>query len=190
MKRILIFLFLFILAVCAAVLCFPSGPRYDKFDPENEGILDVQLSSAYGESKGPFFYTLASGKRIMESEPFAPDEMQVYDVPGSCFESYIDDKVRNRLKKAALLDSSGNSVPVTQDMEKLFSCLAQLEHAFLEIQIIETGGEYFAYVQLNVNLWTPCALYHYDRESAALTELYTWDNRKISGLRLRAPGLL
>ena len=43
---------------------------------------------------------------------------------------------------------------------------------------------YFVYVEKNVNLWSPCALYYYDREAKRLTELYTWDDEKVVGIRM------
>ena len=192
MKRIAL-LICAVLLVLILILCTRGRHRYDDFDPEEEGIVDVivnahtSIMSNRKESETRY-YSLADGERIRLSEAFEPDEVTVYTVPYECFESYIDrdkNEVLNRLDHIALLDTDGNQISVSETQAKVFYRIAELEHALMRIRFIETEGQIFVYLELNVNLWTPCCLYWYDRDADALVLLHEWDAEEVVGLRLR-----
>ncbi len=144
-----------------------------------------------GAKRTTYQYTLASRKRIQPAEQFVPDDAVFYDVPSSCFESYIDGDVLNRLIKMELLDANGEHVEITETIEDIFRCIEQLEHDLWKVRIIEVNGLYFAYVELNVNWWTPCTLYFYNSAQQQLVDLYTWDFEEVTALRIRSiKGLL
>ncbi len=191
MKRIVLLLCVVLLTL--AVTGCTTGHRYDAFDPEKEGIVDViviartSIMSNRKESETRY-YSLASGERICLSEAFEPDAATVYTVPNACFESYIDrdrNKVLNRLDHIALEDEARNQVPVSEMHARIFHRIAELEHGMFGIRLIETGGQTFVYLELNVNLWTPCCLYWYNRDADALVLLHEWDDEEVIGLRLR-----
>lgn len=159
----------------------------DDFDPEAEGLVDVQTQYTDDGKTVQRQYTLASGGRICPAQAFTADAAAFYDVPHDCFETYIDDnKVLNRLTHVELLDAEGERVEITEDIEGIFQCLEQLEHDLFKIRIIETSGEYFAYVELNVNWWKPCTLYYYNRERQRLVELYCWNYEEVTALHIRS----
>ena len=173
-------------------------PRYSAFDPATEGIVDVETQVAFpGARAGQAasetrWYTLAGGQRIQPAEPFVPDDATVWQVPRECFESWIDraqNRIRNRLVSAHLEDANGHPAAPNDTVLGLLHCLEQLEHEMLVIQVLQAGNDYFAYVETNVNLWSPCTLYHFDRERQKLVELYTWNGEKVIGLRLRGTGV-
>ena len=186
------------LLICAVLLMLimtgcTRGHRYDDFDPEKEGIVDViviahtSIMSNRKESETRY-YSLASGGRIRLSEAFEPDTVTIYTVPPRCFESYIDrdrNKVLNRLDHIALLDTDGNQISVSETQAKVFYKIAELEHDLMDIRFIEADGQIFVYLELNVNLWTPCCLYWYDRDADMLILLHKWDAEEVVGLRLR-----
>ncbi len=169
------------------------------FDVETEGILDVIVISrpshlSAREETETRYYSLANHRRIRSTEAFESDQMTILTVPNTCFESYIDrtnrvfgrtTAVRNRLDHMALEDEDRNPVAVSAEQAKIFQHIAELEHDLFHIRFIETGGETFVYLELNVNLWTPCCLYWYDRETDALILLHEWDDEEVVGLRLR-----
>lgn len=180
---------LFCLLLCAFVLLTGCACQraYDDFDPEAEGLVDVQTQYTDDGETVQRQYTLASGGRIRPAEVFAADAAAFYDVPHGCFGSYIDgNRVLNRLAYVDLLDAEGEHVEITADIEGIFQCLEQLEHDLFRIRIIETGGEYFAYVELNVNWWSPCTLYFYNREQQRLVELYRWNGEEVTALHIRS----
>ncbi len=167
--------------------------RYDDFDPEKEGIVDVivnartSIMSNRKESETRY-YSLATGERIRLTEAFEPDTVSTYTVPLGCFESYVDrdkNKVLNRLDHIALEDSNRYQVSVSETETKVFYKIAELEHDLMDIRFIEISEQIFVYLELNVNLWTPCCLYWYDRDVDALVLLHEWDAEEVVGLRLR-----
>lgn len=166
---------------------------FDIFDVEKEGIVDVIVIARTSNMSNrkvseTRYYSLASGGRICLSEAFEPDAAAVYTVPNDCFVSYIDsgrNRILNRLDHMALVDEARNQVPVSEMHARIFQRIAELERAVLDIRLIETGGQTFVYLELNVNLWTPCCLYWYDRDADALVLLHKWDAEEVIGLRLR-----
>ncbi len=194
-RRLLIILGVIVLLVLIALLIksCTSSENFDDFDPEKEGIVDVLVNSypsflSGREETETRYYTLASDRRIRLADAFKPDAAKTYTVPRGCFESYIDrdkNKVLNRLDHMALLDANQYQVPVSEEQAKVFHKIAELEHDLLEIRFIETGGQIFVYIELNVNLWTPCDLYWYDLDTDSLVLLHEWDMQEVIGLRLR-----
>ncbi len=171
---------------------FSFGDPYSKFDPETEGIVDVIVIAhpsvmSNRETTETRYYSLARNQRICLTEAFEPDPMTVYTVPWGCFESYIyrSSKVLNRLDHMALEDADKNPVPVSDEQAKIFHHIADLEHEMFNVRFLETNEETFVYLELNVNLWLPCCLYWYDRETDKLILLYKWDEEEVIGLHLR-----
>ena len=194
MKRIGCFaLILVILILPGLYMIFCRGYHYDVFDPEKAGIVDVIVNASPSimsnrKEAETRYYSLASNGRIRLTEAFEPDAATTYTVPHGCFESYIDrdkNKVLRRLDHMALEDENQNQVPVSETQAKIFHRIAGLEHCMYGIRFIETGGQTFVYLELNVNLWTPCCLYWYNDEADALVLLHQWDAEEVIGLRLR-----
>ncbi len=198
--RMLFILFFLLLALLAfSIKSCDRGYDYDEFDPEKEGIVDVIVKSNPSFLSGrqeteTRYYTLASNKRIRLTDAFEPDAATTYTVPRGCFESYSDRSKSafflNRLDHMALIDAARNQVPVSEMQARIFHRIAELEHALLTIRFIETGGQTFVYIELNVNWWDPCDLYWYDPEADSLVLLNEWDNEEVIGLRLRNISLL
>ena len=189
-KRFFLSVLLLIGVLAVASSCTCTQP-FDEFEPE-EGLVDVQTQTQGDPEMTTHQYMLASQKRIKPIAQFIPDEAAFYDVPNDCFESYImDNKVLNRLLKMELSDLNGKSVEITENIEGIFKCIEQLEHDLWRIRIIKSGELYFVYVELNVNLWSPCALYFYNSAEKRLVELYTWDGQEVIALHVRSiEGLL
>lgn len=190
-KRIVLILIILATLLGLYMIFGTRGHRYDEFDPEKEGIVDVIVhvdSSVMSNRKEKEirYYSLASNGRICLTAAFEPDTATTYTVPYGCFKSYADrNKILNRLDHMALEDKNRNQVPVSETQAKIFQRIAELEHSIINIRFIETGGQTFVYLELNVNLWTPCCLYWYDCEADALVLLHEWDAEEVIGLHLR-----
>ena len=176
------------------MLTSTSSPRPD-FDAEFEGVLDVCTEAhPYSQSAGSGaqrFYTLASGCRLREAVPFEPEAMRMYTVPRGTIESYFDrqeNKVLNRLLCPRIVDE-GEDLPreVTDDERHLLQLIAGLEHDLMDITIYRVGGEVFVCELLNVNWHSPYELRWYDRARDSLVLLYTFEDEKVTGLRIRVP---
>lgn len=189
-KIIRISLSICLTAFCIFHLCSCSfSEDYDEFDENTEGIVDVKtIVDYYGDNKENSYYSLAAGNRIKVIKPFDGDEIEIYTADSSCFEAYIDrkkNKVLNKLVEESLTDKHDNEVKITPVLKDMFKQISKLEHDLMVVQILKDGDEYFAYVELNVNLWTPCTLYYYNKDTSELVELYEFDNERVTDLKIR-----
>lgn len=134
-----------------------------------------------------------SDKKIKKSEAFIADETEVFIASPDCFDSYIDriqNKVLNRLRYTNLTDKDGNDVEITPVISEIFEETAKLEHDILRMEIIKDGDEYFVFVSLNVNWWTPCTLYYFNQDSSKLIKLYTFDYEIVTGIKIHDLSIL
>lgn len=139
------------------------------------------------------YYSLYSNKKIKKSEAFIADETEVFFASPDCFDSYIDsiqNKVLNRLRYTNLTDKYGNDVEITPVISEIFEETAKLEHDILRMEIIKDGDEYFVFVSLNVNWWTPCTLYYFNQDSSKLIKLYTFDYEIVTGIKIHDLSIL
>lgn len=189
-KIIRISLSICLTAFCIFNLCSCSfSEGYDEFDENTEGIVDVKtIVDYYGDNKENSYYSLATGNRIKVIKPFNGDEIEIYTADESCFKAYIDrkkNKVLNKLVEEGLTDKNNNEVKITPVLKDMFEQISKLEHDLMVVQILKDGDEYFAYVELNVNLWTPCTLYYYNKDTSKLVELYEFDNERVIDLKIQ-----
>lgn len=189
---LLIAVLLAVFALLYALFAPRSNQKYDVFDESTEGMIDVVTETAYTHSAVErAYYTLASGNRLKLSEPFTPDAMETYEVPDDCFETYMDDQVRSRLVRMALTNENGQAVEITPELAALFEETERtVEHEIINMNVLRVSEELFVYIELNVNLWTPCDLYYFSPETSKLIRVKRWDNEKVVGIRLRNPSLL
>ena len=143
---------------------------YDSFDPDKQGILDVKTKPAYDDTDGANqrekCYTIASFRRIQACDDFTPDAVTVYDY-------YADqDSEQSKMDPAVIADICG-------------AMAALDDHATMNYKIFLDGETYFLYRELNVNLWIPCELYYYDTVQKKLYLLYTFDDEKVTAIRIR-----
>ena len=52
---------------------------------------------------------------------------------------------------------------------------------------VDIDGEYFVYVEFNVNLWSPNSIYYYNQPSDKLIELYTFNAEDVQGIHILSP---
>lgn len=161
--------------------------RYADFDAEKEGLVAVQTTKNLENRTETCFYVLAGWQRAMKTDSIQADEAVVYYVPHGCFESYIDknsNSVRNRLLRVALTDEQGQPCDVPDIMEKIFTQIALIHHDLFRIRIFDLDGEYFVYVDLNVNLHDPNHLLYYHPEADALFYLFTFENEVVEQIQI------
>lgn len=131
-------------------------------------------------------YAIASHGRLMRTAFTPSPDTVFYTVPDGCFDWYSNKA--NKLNRIALVDADGNEASLPLDiLEPLFREIGKINHAVLLVQIIQSGDAVFAYVELNVNLWSPCRLYYYRQEDEKLTELYTFNDERIVDLAVLSP---
>ena len=164
-----------------------AGTRYAaRFDPDVDGVVDVCTVSAHAESEnGPAeFYAIGSGGQIKEIDGFRPDEMETFRVK-------VDGWRDKRIEELQTQTESGwKPIAVPADMEPILSEIKAIESMLFEVRVFRVGGEYFVYAQENANFWLPCSLYSFDPASSRLVLLYTFDDRLVTGLRVRSSQLL
>ena len=203
MKRMMSFVLL------AAVIITLSGcePSFviSGFDTDIESVVDVVTVSdydlnyysdiyyAYRESvylnentlsDKKSFYSVSKYRKAERITEFKDDEIDIYTASPGAYDSYIGKGV-NFFAKKELYDIDGKDVEMTPVLSDIMEMVAGIENDIMLMQILKDGDEFFVYTELNVNWWSPCVLYYYDQGSKSLRELYTFDNERIIGLRVR-----
>lgn len=164
-----------------------SKQLYDQFDMDSDGLIQVCTQPAHrndDKTAKTAYYAIADRKRFMPCDSFAADDAAVYQVPNDCFEAYIDGKVLNRLVRVEIQDEHYRPCDQLPIMDDIFKQIALLEHELLTVRIFDISGEYFVYVELNVNLWTPCSLYYYHQERRELIQLYKFADQETKGIHI------
>lgn len=155
-----------------------------------DGVIQVNTNRPYSvhdNEPDEMSFTIAMGKRIIETNPVSPDSWKVYRVPDDCFDSYIshdNGKVLNRLVYMALLDENNDPCEITETACEIFDKIALLEHDLMTIKIYDVGGEIFVYIELNVNLITPCYLYYFNQSAHQMIEMASFNNRAVQGIHI------
>lgn len=170
--------FLLLLTALAFSLCgCAAARRYDSFDPDTEGLVQVQ--TIHESNHDMKCFALASGPRIMETDAFTPDRMEVFTVDSFSvgMNNYILGPIR-------IYDENNISVPLTREISTICHAMQDVGHHVMELRIFKLGNEWFASAMLNVNLWTPYQFYYFNRDSGKLMLLYTFDGRDIAAIRI------
>lgn len=184
-----LFIALSLLTLCLLNL---SGCQSSLTEKNKESVIEIQTQD-YGwvydseKSYDTCYYSLYSNKKLKETEPFVADKTEVFTASRDCFSSYIDkrkNKVLNHLIHTELTDKNGNKVEITPIISSIFEETAKLEHDIMRMEIIKDKEEYFVFVSLNVNLWTPCTLYYFNQNFSKLIELYTFDYEIVTGIKI------
>ena len=145
------------------------------FDPVAEGLVEVRTVP---EGSGSAAYcTLASGKRIMETGEFSPDEMRFFTVDSFSWPVNGNDSVRVR-------DEEGREAPMTREIDAICRAMREIGHSVIQCRVFYAGDECFVSVMLNVNLWTPYRFYWFSRESGRLILLYVFANRDADAIHV------
>lgn len=171
-----------ILCMVLTAACAPIGhdvitPADASFDLDTDGL--VQVHTVDESDKTVKNYALASGDRIMETDAFTPDSMQVYTVDS--FSLWEDNMVEGPLRA---YDKPGREVPVTREIDTICHAMRDVGHHVMKCSILRVGDEWFVSAELNVNLWAPYQFYYFNRESGRLMLLYVFNGRDITSLRI------
>ena len=57
-----------------------------------------------------------------------------------------------------------------------------IEHVIWKFKIFKDNDNYFAFIWLNVNWFSPCELYEYDINNQSIRQLCEWDEIDIVGI--------
>lgn len=167
---------------------YKGQSQYAQFDLASEGLIQASVTKEEPDkTTGIQYLAVADGPRLMTCDPFEADAMTVYYVPMDCFESYIDreaNKVLNRLVYIEIQDEEGNRCNSSPVIDDIFHQIALLEHDLFTLKIYDVSGEYFVYVELNVNWWLPCSLYYYNQIRGELIPLYTLSDQETTGVHV------
>ena len=145
-------------------------------------VLKVIVSElSTGEVK---YQAVYDNKKVRDIEEFDPEEIEVYELDRHDIQSEIvDGHIANELRYTDLTDQNGNKVEADDTMKRMMQKIADItDHAIFETKLIKHKDDYYAFVMLNVNLWTPCILYRYDPKKNSLKKLHTWDDCEVTGI--------
>ena len=167
---------LILLSSCAAVRR-DVIPDSTSFNPETDGLVQVQ--TVHESDQTVKNHVLASELRIMDTEPFVPDSMQVYTV--NSFSTGMDNMLQGPIR---VYDKARRTVPVTREIDTICHAMRDVGHHVMECRIFRVGDEWFVSAMLNVNWWTPYQFYYFNQESGKLMLLYEFNGRDVTAVRV------
>ena len=145
-------------------------------------IVEVATIDNSGTTNYSAIY--ANGK-LEQTESFTADKVKIYDATNDFENKIVGNRIVVTLKSTYLIDEDGNESHAGDDLKQFMQSLADVSHNPLwNVQIIEDGDRYLAFVKLNVNWWTPCILYEYDADNNKAVKLYEWDDVDLQGIKL------
>ena len=181
MKRLMLVwvmvLCMILLSSCAIIRRDVIIPNSTSFDLETDGL--VLWQTVHESDQAIKNYALASDLRIMDTEPFAPDSMQVYTVDS--FSTGMDNMLQGPLR---VYDEARREVPVTREIDAICHGMMDVGHHVMECRIFHVSDEWFVSAMLNVNLWTPYQFYYFNQESGKLMLLYEFNGRDVTTIRI------
>ena len=149
---------------------------------QDKEIVEVATIDNSGTTNYSAIY--ANGK-LEQTESFTADKVKIYDATNDFENKIVGNRIVVTLKSTYLIDEDGNESHAGDDLKQFMQSLANLSHNSLwNVQIIEDGDRYLAFVKRNVNWWTPCILYKYDAENNKAVKLYEWDDEDLQGIRI------
>ena len=166
-----------LLSSCATIRRDVINPNSTSFDLETNGLVLVQ--TVHESDQTIKNYALASDLRIMDTEPFAPDSMQVYTVDS--FSTGMDNMLQGPLR---VYDEARREVPVTREIDAICHGMMDVGHHVMECRIFHVSDEWFVSAMLNVNLWTPYQFYYFSQDSGKLMLLYEFNGRDVTAIQV------
>ena len=165
------------LCICALFLQGRTGEP-PPFDEITEGLICVETISVYKDKEKKQYYVLAAGCRSQETEAMGMDDMQVWHIP-------LDRHGTDQLEADVLTDDEGNEWPIDGEITEIVNAINRLDdHGTTANDLVIADEEWFVYRELNVNLWSPCELYYYNREEKKMVELYTFNGEVTTGIQV------
>ncbi len=175
-NKILLFLVIILIIIS---LIFPfiitKLDRYFKFDKPI--YITVQNESNRKKQN----YKLNDNKKLHKIYHNFNYDNKVYNL-NECYDSYISNNtVLNKLnenKCEALKLYSDDKIVI-----EIIDEISHIEHDIFKAKIIKTDNNYYAIVELNVNLWSPYEFYIYDKKSKSLKLIHTFDGENVIAIK-------
>lgn len=172
--------------------CYPLILNGDDefIDDDVKAVIDIQTEPYYEqENDDVFYYSFNSIEEVSRTEPFTPDEMDVFTVSGDYFYSSFSRPkgVDNPLKDIDYIkmeDKDGNYAEITPTILSILEEAQKIKHRIMKLKIFKADEEYFVFASLGVNWWTPCVLYYYNQEYSKLVVLHTFANEEVTGIKI------
>ena len=173
MKRIAVLIMMLVSTLLMTGCMAPAAP----FDPETEGVVDVIVR----KDDAVRCYAVSSDGRVQEAAPFTGDDLSVCRSEVGHVEIFDE----NGELSVTMMDEAGEPVDITPEIAAVLRAAGKIDHWIWHCRVLQTGGAYFLYVELNVNWWDPCELYWYDPVRDGLVKLCSFDGWETVGLRVR-----
>ena len=150
-------------------------------------VLKVMIQSEEADTANYEYLVVYDNKKTAAADAFTPDDAVFYTTAFGAFDSdIVGGRIVNTLQSTLLTDNLGNTLQADEHKTAIMQAAADsIDHDIWYFSIIVDGDRYFAFIKLNVNLWTPCILYEYDTVTGDLVELYCWDSVDLLGISIK-----
>ncbi|BBF42504.1 hypothetical protein lbkm_1186 [Lachnospiraceae bacterium KM106-2] len=124
------------------------------------------------------YYEVNSAGVHRKIKSFQSDPIQIYHVTDCYHSDIVSGKVKNLLTLDKAIKTDINDKDVLTE-------LSDIDHEIMKTKMININNETYVVVLLNVNLWSPYCLYHYDQKKKCLKEIKTFDGEDVIGIKLK-----
>ena len=178
---ILLCLITIIVLIILIISFFPFIRKYINYlNNKNNFENSISVVTEDENSQKKQYYEINEYKNRKKLKNSFIYDNEIYNLE-NCYFSYINNnKVLNKLN-----EEKCNSLKTYSDDENIINIIykiSNLEHDIISAKILKTNNNYYIVVSLNVNMWSPYALYLYDKNLNTLILLYTFDGEDIIGI--------
>ena len=148
----------------------------------SEPLINVILENGDGNIE---YHTVLKNGKTKKTDPFPADPCRKTSVDTlNLSHEIIDGKIYHTVPDSEITDTNKDPIQDEKLIEVISQVLQQIDHDIFTLDIYELNGDYYVFVELNVNMSDPCGLYQYDFSRGQLKELHVWQDVDVIGLQM------
>lgn len=137
------------------------------------------------------YWEINDKKDIRKTNKFKTDKIKVLSL-NNCYKYYFDQELNKGIDETSfdtckIMDENNNTIKLDDEIKNILTSILNLKHSIIysETKIITLNNQYYVVVALNVNMWSPYRIYHYNKDNNYLGEIYTFDNKNVIGIKIK-----
>ncbi len=153
----------------------------------NDYTNSIYVMTQKDESGKIAYYEINDRKNYREVEKFKPAKSKVLTLNNCYNMKKVKEESETSLEELCTLrDSQNDAVYLTQDLRNIVSLIGKkVHHEILVGKVIILDDDYYVVIRTNVNWYSPCDLYKYNKEKKELEIIYNFNKEEVVGIKLK-----